>query len=86
MLLDLNLPDSDGLALLPQLRTAPDSPTVIAVTARELAVQAQPPALIVRDSGPGIATADLNAVQQRHVPRRSSGLQAMLMFPNVPIL
>ena len=35
VLLDLNLPDGDGLALLPQLRTAPDSPTVIAVTARD---------------------------------------------------
>lgn len=26
---DLNLPDGDGLTLLPQLRTAPDRPTVI---------------------------------------------------------
>ena len=35
VLLDLNLPDGDGLTLLPQLRTAPDRPTVIAVTARD---------------------------------------------------
>ncbi len=31
----MNLPDGDGLTLLPQLRTAPDRPTVIAVTARD---------------------------------------------------
>ena len=35
VLLDLNLPDGDGLTLLPQLRSAPDRPTVIAVTARD---------------------------------------------------
>ena len=35
VLLDLNLPDGDGLALLPQLRAVKDSPTVIAVTARD---------------------------------------------------
>ena len=32
---DYRLSDADGLTLLPQLRTAPDRPTVIAVTARD---------------------------------------------------
>ena len=43
VLLDLNLPDGDGLTLLPQLRTAPDRPTVIAVTARDQAKRSATP-------------------------------------------
>lgn len=35
VLLDLNLPDGDGLSLLPLLRQSADGPTVMAVTARD---------------------------------------------------
>jgi two-component system response regulator QseB/two-component system response regulator BasR len=33
--LDLGLPDADGMALLPRLRTLPDAPAVVLITARD---------------------------------------------------
>ena len=57
--------DIDTLAIA--LRNLIDNALTYSSGPVELAVQTQPPALIVRDSGPGIAAHDLNAVQQRHV-------------------
>jgi two-component system OmpR family sensor kinase len=59
------LGDIDTLAIA--LRNLIDNALTYSSGPVELAVQAQPPAIIVRDSGPGIAAADLPTVQQRHV-------------------
>lgn len=57
--------DIDTLAIA--LRNLIDNALTYSSGPVELAVQAQPPAIIVRDSGPGIAAHDLSTVQQRHV-------------------
>ena len=57
--------DIDTLAIA--LRNLIDNALTYSSGPVELAVQTQPPAIIVRDSGPGIAAHDLSTVQQRHV-------------------
>ena len=66
------LGDIDTLAIA--LRNLIDNALTYSSGPVELAVQAQPPAIIVRDSGPGIAAADLPTVQQRHVRADASRL------------
>lgn len=66
------LGDIDTLAIA--LRNLIDNALTYSSGPVELAVQAQPPAIIVRDSGPGIAASALPTVQQRHVRADASRL------------
>lgn len=64
--------DIDTLAIA--LRNLIDNALTYSSGPVELAVQTQPPALIVRDHGPGIPSAALTDVQQRHVRADASRL------------
>lgn len=64
--------DIDTLAIA--LRNLIDNALTYSSGPVELAVQTQPPALIVRDHGPGIPSAALIDVQQRHVRADASRL------------
>ena len=81
VLLDLNLPDGDGLALLPQLRAVKDSPTVIAVTARDQVsdrirgLDAGADDYLVKPYDPDELLARLRAVERRRSGVGSATLQ-----------
>ena len=71
VLLDLHLEDGDGLALMPDLRTLPDRPAVIVLTARDLVsdrirgLDAGADDYLVKPYEPAELLARLRAVQRR---------------------
>lgn len=78
VLLDLNLPDGDGLSLLPLLGVGADPPTVIAVTARDQVsdrirgLDAGADDYLVKPYDPEELLARLRAIERRRSTQASS--------------